>query len=562
MAKAKMTKEEWESEVELTVAELPCEPPEGTVETLCQRGILGKDILLYGASRVYDPLQDRKRKMVKVHCTYCGEETHLEHIPLEGGCFMNHPPAPFGFEEITTKETIYHGLPCLCPSCGAGVEAIHIGRFRSIYNIEAVTCMSLHNVRGHLALLTWYIIKYCNKEGRIFYNIHRCEGMFLCDHRPVRVTGHRNSFGYSEEWFSRWERRKRFDDETGDWLFDEIINPDIELVESTDCAYSALGEYIKNCGKKISPSKYLLLWAKHPNLENLVRAHCSRFIADVIDECTGYVNTYAYTTFKKDEVTKYINFKAVKPNEMLGIEKDEMCIVKNYPLKIIEFYKWVKSERNLRFGADILDKINTISVPCLKELLSKKFGRFAPPIVRTVNYIIKQRAAHGSLIAPRYLGDYWDMLLKVYRRMPEELLFPRDLKNAHDDIMLRVKEKENKALTRKIKERFTQLDALSYSSEALGLLIRPAASQAELIKEGKMLHHCVGGYARDHANGKTSIFFIRHIDKPEIPFFTLEYRNGKVNQNRGDHNCGRTEEVIAFEAEWLNYISKLKEIHI
>ncbi|MBR6603069.1 MAG: PcfJ domain-containing protein, partial [Clostridia bacterium] len=110
--------------------------------------------------------------------------------------------------------------------------------------------------------------------------------------------------------------------------------------------------------------------------------------------------------------------------------------------------------------------------------------------------------------------------------------------------------------------RFDSLDALSYSSEALGLLIRPAASQAELITEGKILHHCVAGYAANHANGKTSIFFIRHISDPEMPFFTLEYKNGKVEQNRGEHNCARTEDVIAFEAEWLNHIRNLKEISI
>ncbi|MBQ8207744.1 MAG: hypothetical protein IJZ89_03310, partial [Clostridia bacterium] len=146
MAKAKMTKEEWEKEVEATVTELPDEPPEGTIEALHERGIMGSNVLLYGAAMVYDPLEDRRRKMVKVHCTCCGEETHLEHVPLEGGCHMGQPPAPFGFEDLMTKELVYHGLPCLCPSCGAGTQAIHIGRFRYTYEIEAVPCLSLHSV--------------------------------------------------------------------------------------------------------------------------------------------------------------------------------------------------------------------------------------------------------------------------------------------------------------------------------------------------------------------------------------------------------------------------------
>lgn len=190
------------------------------------------------------------------------------------------------------------------------------------------------------------------------------------------------------------------------------------------------------------------------------------------------------------------------------------------------------------------------------------WGAFSPNVVRTINYIVKQREVSGSLSAPGYLQDYWDMLGKVYRRLPEELIYPRDLQKAHDDIMLRVKEKENKGINRKIKARLAELESFAYSSESLGLMIRAAKTHGELIKEGKILHHCVGGYASSHASGKTTIFFIRHINEPMKPYFTLEYKNGQVIQNRGDHNCSRTEEVIAFEAEWLNYIANLKEINI
>ena len=85
-------------------------------------------------------------------------------------------------------------------------------------------------------------------------------------------------------------------------------------------------------------------------------------------------------------------------------------------------------------------------------------------------------------------------------------------------------------------------------------MIRPAASHSELIAEGKALHHCVGGYAKSHADGSTSIFFIRKISAEDTPFYTLEYKNGKVQQNRGNGNCSRTQEVSDFEEEWLEYI--------
>lgn len=560
--KKKMTKEEWEAEVEATVTALPSEPPEETVDILHERGLIGSNILLYSAAMVHDPLENRSRKMVKAHCTFCGEEVYLEHVPIEGGCHMSQPPAPFGFDDPLTKELVYHGLSCLCPSCGAGVEAIHIGRFRHTYEIESVCCLSLHNVRGHLALLAWVIVKECNKQGETFFIKRPYEGMFLIGGKPIRVSAHKNNMGYGHVWLSKFERRKRFDIEIGDWVFDEIINPDIDLIEGTDCAHSALGEYMRNCGGKISPACYLLMWNKFPCIENLTRNGCSVLLSDLIDYAEGYGNSYSHKVLNYEKIKEQINTEAVKPHEILGIEKGEMHLARGYSLFLLEFYKWVKAERGLRLDEEQLKRADIFKLSTLKELLSGKWGRFIPPVVRTVNYLIKRRKIYGGFDAIGYLRDYWDMLLKVYRRMPEELIYPKDLKRAHDEVMLRIKEKENKELTRKIKERFDSLDALSYSSEALGLLIRPAASQAELITEGKILHHCVAGYAANHANGKTSIFFIRHINDPEMPFYTLEYKNGKVEQNRGEHNCTRTEDVIAFEAEWLNHIRNLKEISI
>lgn len=563
MAKTKMTKEEWEKEVEATVAELPLFPPKNTVDELTSREIMGSNVLIYRSAYIDDPLEEQKKKMVKVHCTSCGEDCYLPHVPLDSdGCHMSRPPAPYGFEEISTKEVIYHGVDCLCPCCGEGVTAVHVGRFHKILEIEAVCCLSFHRVRGHLAMLAWSIAKQCDKEGKTFYEYRRYEGAVIINGRPIRVSGHKNNLGYGHVWLSRWEWRKRFTQEIGDWTFDEIINPDVELIESTECAHSALGEYMINCGGKISPLQYMILWLKYPSIENLVRSDLSRILADIIDECDGYGSSYSVRKIDKEKFAQFVNVKAVKPHEMLGITKNELRIARNRSLSEFEFYKWAKKEKGIRLEDDILGIIGSLNVGRVKELVSGKWGRFTPPIVRTVNYLAKQRKVCGSLADARYLMDYWNMLLKVYRTMPEELIYPRDLVAAHNDVMLKVKEKENKAINQKMKKRNAELEKYTYSSEALGLLIRPAHTHGELIKEGKMLHHCVGGYASDHADGKTTIFFIRHIEKPNIPFFTLEYRNGKVNQNRGDHNCARTEDVIAFEAEWLNFISQLKETNV
>ena len=42
----------------------------------------------------------------------------------------------------------------------------------------------------------------------------------------------------------------------------------------------------------------------------------------------------------------------------------------------------------------------------------------------------------------------------------------------------------------------------------------------DLVREGKTLRHCVGGYGQSHVEGKI-IVFIRRERRPERPYFTL-----------------------------------------
>ena len=118
-------------------------------------------------------------------------------------------------------------------------------------------------------------------------------------------------------------------------------------------------------------------------------------------------------------------------------------------------------------------------------------------------------------------------------------------------------EKESAAMQEKFDKRYAELEKFCYSSG--GLSIHPARSQKEMITEGKLLDHCIGGYADSHAEGRTSIFFIRRESEPETPFYTLEFdvKSLKVRQNRGYKNCAKTDEVQAFEDEWVEFVKKV-----
>ena len=74
---------------------------------------------------------------------------------------------------------------------------------------------------------------------------------------------------------------------------------------------------------------------------------------------------------------------------------------------------------------------------------------------------------------------------------------------------------------------------------------------AELIYEGKKLHHCVSSYTDKHFKGDTLIVFVRLSNQPKKPLYTLEVRQGKIAQFRGKYNQDVPAEVWDIAKEWM-----------
>lgn len=86
----------------------------------------------------------------------------------------------------------------------------------------------------------------------------------------------------------------------------------------------------------------------------------------------------------------------------------------------------------------------------------------------------------------------------------------------------------------------------AFSIKGKGLILVVPKDGSELKREGEALHHCVGTYIDKVAKGETNIFFVRKEKEPDKPYYTLEFKNNKIVQCRGSHNCGMTPEVEAF----------------
>jgi hypothetical protein len=160
-------------------------------------------------------------------------------------------------------------------------------------------------------------------------------------------------------------------------------------------------------------------------------------------------------------------------------------------------------------------------------------------------------------------ADYVDMAEKqgkpLYR---SDVIMPADLKERHDAMVeernrrlaeererreaerrrweaeRQAREAEERRARGKGYETLRKKLERKYSYSADGYQIIVPASEEEIIEEGRILQHCVAGYAQRHVEGKTTILFMRKARTPGRPWLTIEILNGELQQIHGFKNEG------------------------
>ena len=97
--------------------------------------------------------------------------------------------------------------------------------------------------------------------------------------------------------------------------------------------------------------------------------------------------------------------------------------------------------------------------------------------------------------------------------------------------------------------------ALAWKGDDLGIFVPEHLS--ELTYEGSELHHCVGSYKRDVAQGLEGILFLRKLSSPDVPYYTIDVVKGedgkyRVRQCHGKCNCQPTPEIIDALDKWAD----------
>lgn len=273
--------------------------------------------------------------------------------------------------------------------------------------------------------------------------------------------------------------------------------------------YAPLAELARR-GREVDPVSVWQLVKKKREVEYLIKLGFYRL---------------AENELKTRRVQAKILLEGKSAAEILGVPAETVQVLRRidpgaYMLKMIrQLLKCgdVLTEQDMRE----LDRLSIESG--YAKMLHRMMGYATPHKVLRYISVQAERSKRNASHVVQQWGDYMGMAEEIGKNTQSlQVIFPKDLKTAHDEAAKLQHLKKNKELSKKIGETAEKLQEFCWTWN--GLTIRPAESHEELFAEGEALNHCVGRmhYAEKMAEGQTAIFFIRKATEPDKPYVTLE----------------------------------------
>lgn len=309
---------------------------------------------------------------------------------------------------------------------------------------------------------------------------------------------------------------------------------------------------------EFNPADYFRRYIQTPQLEMLVKMGLTEVVKKLIRCEYGIVN----------------NESAKRLDQFLGIRKEHirLLIRKHGDIPTLETLQlekrmnaaWTEEEieqlTETQLGRGQLEiALNYMSLRQLLNRVQKYSGCvYGTGLSCAVNMLRNTATTYVDYLTMRQALGY-DMTNTVY-------LQPRNLGEAHTAMIAEQNQKEVDKRMTEVAIRFQNIRInyrklrRRYFWEDEAFLIRPARSAEEIVTEGRLLHHCVGGdnYLRKHNEGESYILFLRQQEAPEIPYITVEIdaKQHRIRQWYGAHDRKPDEQRMQ---KWLNdYIDRLK----
>ena len=535
---------------------LPVSPPPGFENWMHERMAeeFVEDMMLFSAERFrYEDEKGKKRSVwvARCTCTACTEEFETRHIKPyaecksfamyqgEDGCLYPLDPldgvTPIAEEEIddfgieSGTLAISDGDQIECPWCGAGVIVKHRSKLRGGITRQLLGC-TVQNVWGYTAVICWLTARRWYEDGSYDLYTYPRDAYVIGERGGITRFRHTAGTGaYSTEYrLPKWEIatncRDSFSVPYHDWQ--SVCNrkvggcvwKEVQIGKGTG-EKTGLEAYIKAGGGY--PVTYLKIWSKNRTVENLVNAGWHGLIEESI---TRYAD---YNARDLRSSVHGVDFTKSKPHEMLKMSKADFKEIskRRYKWSTREFNAWV-DYYDSGGGCSALEfekYYHEAEDSGLVALLTLREDDDQIDFPMVSKYMQKQ---HMGLNELRYLVDARQMAEALYpdRELTHEELWPRRLQAVHDRLAALQAVQKDAAKNRKLQAGFDKIreayGCLEWNDGELSILL-PKGND-DLIREGSVLQHCVGGYGNGHVEGRGVIFFVRKYRRPERSYFTLD----------------------------------------
>lgn len=338
----------------------------------------------------------------------------------------------------------------------------------------------------------------------------------------------------------------------------KILPETYREMQDTAFRYSGLEEYADK-GGKVNPIDYLERYQQIPQLEILSKMGLTEIVRRITrGECGVIEDQNAkrlddFLGIQRERTDQLI--RTGGNGKLLDAMKTEKRLDQHWKEKQVE----QMAETGLRTDSAGI-ALRYMTVQKMLNRIAKYAGcEYGTKCSTAINEIRRTAITYTDYLRMREERGY-DLHNSVYQQ-------PRELQTAHDQMVAEINQEKVEKRLKEVKEKYPEIREQyrklrkEFFYEDDTYLIRPARSAEEIVTEGRILHHCVGGnnYLTKHNEGTSYILMLRFQEEPETPYITVEISAAGKNilQWYGAYDKKPDENHMR---EWLKeYLRKLKD---
>ena len=464
---------------------------------------------------------------------------------------------------------IKHKGICECPNCGQRAELLAMGKYGNFDSLRShERAVQISTYKDWLLVQAGYVFRWFGHEdlgGYIEFSPSK-RYAFAPGRRVMWTTGVYYCFGHDFWPDGGWDKadRIRTPFQNRAYEADSAFWPiGVENIAESSLRYCQYGawfdaEYGGSLGGlnfDLEPFRiahlirYLAEYTRRPQMEFLVKLGFHQVVSDLVIRGKPH----------KD----ILDWSVGNPADFFRLSKGDFRLFR----EIRRDFEELKGFRTLRRKGLVKDLAEFVR-------LSEGWGRgfslvrsgaaqARVSLERAVRYL---RSFGGNAAAAAQLwSDYLDAAGKLkYDLTRDDVRMPRDLAERHDLAAASLRTAEDEKAMKRYRARYRRL-VEQFSFTAGGLSVVVPGSVQDIVREGRALRHCVGGYAERHVNGAVTILFLRMESASGIPYVTIEMsvenncRELRIRQIHGygnERDGSQPPELVhaGFLALWLDWV--------